>query len=204
MKNKVDPSLLSAGLPSAGRTAAAGASPGPLDAVGAARAAQSGRAAGAPRGGRGRHGRGKPGADGGQARRPGAADPGQRPGPRPDHHRPRAAAAPGSPGRHRPRRPPGRPRGGPARAAWPPATPCCRRAGPAAAPRPPAPSSSGSTSSSCRWPPATRPACPRSTAPAPDTAAALRIAAGDHPGRLRSEAARAHLRATPPRLPRGR
>src|ERR1700726_4897003 len=44
----------------------------PLDAVGAARAALSGRASGAPRG-RDGQGRGDPGADGGQAHRPGAA-----------------------------------------------------------------------------------------------------------------------------------
>jgi transposase len=46
----------------------------PLDAVSAARAALSGRASGAPRGRDGQAG-GDPGADGGQAHRPGAANP---------------------------------------------------------------------------------------------------------------------------------
>jgi transposase len=52
-------------------------------------------------------------------------------------------------------------------------------------------------SSSSRWLPPARPPCSLYGV-GPDTAALLLIAAGDHPGRLRSEAAWAHMCAVAP------
>ena len=169
----------------------------PLDAVSAARAAQSGpgpRRAEGP----GRRGGGDPGADGRQAQRPRRADPDDQPGPGADPDRPRRPAGPVRPAH------PGR--------AWSPSWPRCG----------PAPATSVGYATRIALRELGRRAefldgqlerldeliVPLVTARAPgllalygvgpDTAALLLVAAGDHPERLRSEAAWAHLCATAP------
>ena len=62
----------------------------------------------------------------------------------------------------------------------------------------PVPGSSGWMTSSSRWSPSARRALLSLYGVGPDTAAMLLIAAGDRPGRLRSEAAWAHLCAVAP------
>ena len=146
----------------------------------------------------GRRGGGDPGADGRQAQRPRRADPDHQPGQVPDRDRARRPADPVRPA-HR-RRPGGRDRiaAAPPRRA-PSATPPGSRCASWDDAR------SSSTASSSAW---TSCIVPLVTARAPgllalygvgpDTAALLLIAAGDHPARLRSEAAWAHLCAAAP------
>ena len=169
----------------------------PLDAVSAARAALSGRASGAPQGRDGqveairalmvakRTARAQRTQTINQARALIITGPD---GIRDPVHR----ADPGRAGRRAGRA------AAPARGAWSATTPCWRCASSAAAP-------SSSTASSARL---DELIVPLVTARAPgllslygvgpDTAAMLLIAAGDHPGRLRSEAAWAHLCAAAP------
>jgi hypothetical protein len=147
-----------------------------------------GRRAGGP----GRRGGGDPGADGGQAQGPGWADPGHQPGPGADRDRAGGSAGPVHPAHRRPAG--GRPGG--------PAAPARRRA------RLRHRVALRELGRRARFPDAQTghldelivplvtgraPGLPALYGAGAGTAALLLIAAGDHPERLRPEAARAHL-----------
>ena len=163
----------------------------PLDAVSAARAALSGRARGAPRG-RDGHVEAVRALMVAKRYRPLRADRGDQPGPGPGHDRARGRPDPVHPphgGRARRRPAALRPRPGNV-VGYPPASRCGRSA---AAPSSSTPSSTGSTSSSVPLWSARAPGLLALYGVGPDTAALLLVTAGDHPDRLRSEAAWAHL-----------